>query len=102
MVEAICINDKNYPKELPENKRPKLGEPYHVIYTLTVLPQKQLAFLLHEIELTENEKPYEYFLANRFAFTLENLLKLRELIKDCTESDFDVNELMEQCQLQEV
>jgi hypothetical protein len=102
MVECVCINSKNRPKEIPMNKWVKEGETYTVIYTVTVLPQKQLAFHLSEIELDESNLPYEYFLANRFAFTEENLLKLIELIKDCSDTDFSMEELLKQTQLEEV
>lgn len=95
-VECICINDSNRPKEIPQSKWVKEGEKYTVIYTVTVLPQKQLGFHLAEIELTDNELPYEYFLASRFGFTKENLQKLIELIKDCSEIDFSMDELLEQ------
>ena len=100
-VECICINDDNRPKEIPVSKWVKKGKPYTVIYTVTVLPQKQLAFHLEEIELTEKEAPYEYFLAHRFAFTEDNLKKLIELIKDCSDTDFSMEELLEQTQLEE-
>lgn len=83
------------------NKWVKKEQPYTVIYTVTVLPQKQLAFHLAEIELDESCKPFEYFLANRFAFTEENLLKLIELIKDCNDIDFSMDELLKQTQVGE-
>jgi hypothetical protein len=102
MIECICIDDKNRPKEIPESKWVKEGQTYNVIYTVTVLPQKELAFHLAEIELTEAEHPYEYFLAKRFAFTEENLHKLIELIKDCNDTDFSMDELLKQTQLEEV
>jgi hypothetical protein len=95
-VECICINDKNRPREIPASKWVKEGEKYTVIYTVTVLPQKQLGFHLAEIELTDNELPYEYFLASRFGFTQDNLQKLIELIKDCSEIDFSMDELLKQ------
>jgi hypothetical protein len=102
MIECICINDKNRPKEIPETKWIKEGEKYNVIYTTIVLPQKQLAYHLSEIELTEAEAPYEYFLANRFAVPLENIHKLLELIKDCSETNFSMEELLKQTELQEL
>ena len=68
MVECICINNKQKPQEIPFKKWLKEGEKYHVIYTLTVLPQRQLAFHLAEIDLDETCAPYTYFLAHRFAF----------------------------------
>jgi hypothetical protein len=100
-VECICINDKNRPREIPAGKWVKEGEKYTVIYTVTVLPQKQLGFHLAEIELTDNELPYEYFLASRFGFTQDNLQKLIELIKDCSEIDFSMDELLKQTELAE-
>jgi hypothetical protein len=101
-IECICINDKNRPKEIPPSKWIKRDEKYTVIYTVTVLPQKQLAFHLAEIDLDESCHPYTYFLASRFAFTEENLLKLIELIKDCSDTDFSLTELLEQTQLEEI
>ena len=96
MVECICINDKNRPKEIPVDKWVKEGEKYNVIFTTIVLPQKQLAFHLAEIELTEKEAPYEYFLASRFGISLEDIQKLLDLIKDCSETDFSIEELLKQ------
>ena len=101
-VECICINDKNKPQIIPQNKWVKEGEKYTVIYTVVVLPQKQLAFHLAEIELTDKELPYEYFLSTRFGFTQENLQKMLDLIKDCSEIDFSMEELLQQTQLQPV
>lgn len=99
MIRAICIDDSVKPKEIPSEKWLVKAEVYHVIYTTMVLPQKQLAFHLAEIELTENELPYEYFLASRFLFTPEDLTKLIELIKDCNETDFSMEDLLEQTKL---
>ena len=96
MVEVICINDKQRPKEIPIEKWVKEGEKYNVIYTVIVLPQKQLAFHLSEIELTEKEHPYEYFLSRRFAVSQDNLQKLLKLINDCSETDFSMEELLQQ------
>lgn len=101
MVEAICIDDSNRPKQIPINKWVKKGEKYNIIYTIVCLPQKELGVLLSEIQLTDNELPYEYFLVKRFAFTEENLKKLIELIKDCNDTNFSMEELMEQTQLEE-
>jgi hypothetical protein len=101
-VECICVDDRNRPKQIPENKWPKKGSKYNVYYTVECLPQRQLGVLLEEIELTDNEHPYGYFLANRFGFTMEGFHKLNALIKECTDADFSIEELMEQSQLIEV
>jgi len=99
MIKCICIDDSKKPKVIPANKWVKKGDEYHVIYTVTVLPQKQLAVYLSEIDLDESCMPYEYFLANRFAFTEENLLLLMQLIKDCSDTDFSIEELMTQTEV---
>lgn len=99
MIPCICIDNSRKPRAIPKDKWLVKDQEYHVIYTVTVLPQKQLAFHLAEIELDESCKPYEYFLASRFAFTQENLLLLMELIKDCSEITFNMDELLEQTEI---
>jgi len=101
MVTCICINDKNKPRAIPKAKWLVKDKEYTVIFTTTVMPQKQLAVHLAEIELDETCFPYEYFLASRFAFTQENLLLLMELIKDCSDTSFSMDELLKQTQLEE-
>jgi hypothetical protein len=99
MVTCICINDKNKPRAIPKAKWLVKDQEYTVIFTTTVMPQKQLAVHLAEIELDETCFPYEYFLSSRFAFTQENLLLLMELIKDCSDTDFSMDELMKQTEI---
>lgn len=99
MIPCICINSDRRPRMIPKDKWLVKDKEYHVIFTVTVLPQKQLAFHLAEIDLDESCKPYEYFLANRFAFTQENLLLLMELIKDCSDTSFSMDELLEQTEI---
>ncbi len=74
MVKCTCINDKNRPSKVPANKWVKEGNEYTIIFTIVVLPQKTLAVQLEEIDLDESCMPYEFFLANRFAFTQEELI----------------------------
>jgi hypothetical protein len=97
MIPCICINDKGRPKNIPVERWLKKGQKYHVIYTVYVLPQRQLAVYLSEINLDESCAPYEYFLAKRFAFTDEDLDKLIQMIRDCSDTDFDIDELMDEC-----
>lgn len=96
MVECICINDDNRPEQIPVEKWVKKGEKYHVVYTVICLPQRQLGFYLNEIELGEKELPYEYFLSHRFAFNKEGQEKVMQLIKDCSDTAFDMDELLKQ------
>ena len=104
MVEVICVDDKNKPLEIPKRKWVVEGNVYHVIFTCTAftdieMTKKTLAFSLAEIELTDAEYPYEYFNSKRFGITAENLLLLQQLIKDCEDTDFSIDELMEQTEL---
>jgi len=96
MVKCICINDKNRPSKIPQAKWLKEGEEYTIIFTLIVLPQKTLAVQLEEIDLDESCMPYEFFLANRFAFTQEELEKLIDFIKECTQVNMSIKELLKQ------
>lgn len=101
-VKCVCINDSDRPSEIPESKWIKKGNEYHVYFIITVLPQKQLGFLLEEIELDESCKPYEFFLSHRFIFNTEDLDNLMQLIKDCTDTAFSVDEVIKQTQLETV
>jgi len=98
MVKCICINDKNRPSKIPQEKWLKEGQEYTIIFTLMVLPQKTLAVQLEEIDLDESCMPYEFFLANRFAFTQEELEKLIAFIEECTQVNISIKELMKQTQ----
>lgn len=98
MIKCICINDKNRPSKVPESKWVKKGEEYTVIFTLMVLPQKTLAVQLDEIDLDESCSPYSFFLANRFAFSKDDIGKLVDFIEECTQVNISIKELMKQTQ----
>jgi hypothetical protein len=99
MIEAICIDATNKPNDIPNNKWLVEGEIYHIVYTTTVLPQRQLAFHLSEIDLDETCHPYEYFLSTRFAIMEEDIEALERLIEDCSVADVNVGELMKEINL---
>lgn len=96
MVKCICINDKNRPSKIPQEKWLKEGQEYTIIFTLIVLPQKTLAVQLEEIDLDESCMPYEFFLANRFAFTQEELDKLIAFIEECNHVSLSIKDLLKQ------
>jgi hypothetical protein len=98
MIQCACINDKERPNEIPEGKWLKKGQIYTVIFAIVVLPQRELGLQLDEIDLDESCAPYEYFLANRFAFLKDDLYKLQEFIKQCGQVHLSINELMKQAQ----
>ena len=95
MIECICISDSKRPKEIPVDKWIKKGETYHIIYTVWSIPSKTLGVHLDEISLDDCCLPYEYFKADRFALTHENLLLLMQLIEDCNDTAFSMEELLE-------
>ena len=96
MIKCVCINDKNRPSRVPANKWVKEGQEYTVIFTLVVLPQKTLAVQIDEVDLDESCRPYSFFLANRFAFRTEDLERLIEFIKECTQVNMSIKDLLNQ------
>ena len=69
MIKCLCINDSNKPNPIPKDKWVEKGKEYTILFSMTVLPQKQLAFQLNEIDLDDSCSPYTWFLANRFSFS---------------------------------
>jgi len=96
MIKCLCINDSNKPTQIPNEKWLQKGTEYTLLFSMTVLPQKQLAFQLNEIDLDDSCSPYTWFLANRFAFRQEDLDKLIEFIQECNHITFSINELMKE------
>jgi len=96
MIRCACINDRNRPNDIPKNKWVKRGEMYTIVFAIVVLPQRELGFQFEEIDLDESCLPYEYFLANRFAFLKDDLYKLQDFIKQCGRVNMSIKELMSQ------
>lgn len=94
MIKCVCVDNDNRPSRVPESKWLEKGKEYTLAFTMTVHPQKKLAFQLQEIELDESCSPYTWFLASRFAFREEDLGRLIEFINECNKITFSVNELM--------
>ena len=94
MIKCICINDSDKPTKIPSEKWLEKDKEYTLAFCITVLPQKQLAFQLQEIELDDSCSPYTWFLADRFAFKKEDLPSLIEFIQECNKITFSINELM--------
>jgi hypothetical protein len=94
MIKCICIDNDNRPSRVPETKWLEKGKEYTLAFSMTVHPQKKLAFQLQEIDLDDSCSPYTWFLANRFAFREEDLESLIEFINECNKITFSVNELM--------
>jgi len=64
--EVECVDDKNFPNELPLNKRPKKGQIYHITKMDYLRGHGSiLGVQLEEIDLSDCA-PYLYFAASRF------------------------------------
>jgi hypothetical protein len=96
MIKCVCVDDKNRPSKVPPTKWVEKGKEYTIIFTLVVLPQKTLAVQLDEIDLDESCMPYSFFLANRFAFSREDIGKLVDFIEECTHVNMSIKELLKQ------
>lgn len=90
MVEVICLNDKNRPKEIPLEDFVVEGDKYRVTHVSIQVNQPEVGggFVigcdLYEKPLSlDKHYPYECFRFNRFGATQENIEALIELIKDC-------------------
>ena len=102
-IRCFCIDDANRPKEIPASKWVKKGEKYHIVHVFKHLSQKGIQGVeLAEIDISDCE-PYNCFRLTRFAILLEDLEKLMQLMKDCTElSDIDISALLENLELVEL
>jgi len=96
MTKCICIDDSNRPSKIPANKWVVEGVEYNIVYATYILPQRKIAVQLKEVNLDESCAPYEYFLAERFSFTDDQLIELMNLIIDCAYADDSVKKLINQ------
>lgn len=95
MIKCVCINDKDKPKQIPQHKWVVKDKEYTVIFVLHVLPQNTLAFQLAEINLDKSCAPFEYFCSSRFGFTYDELSKLYDFEKECSEISKSIKEVLE-------
>lgn len=65
-MKIMCVNDKNKPQEIPQDKWVKIGEIYTLIGVQPLLSSNSMGFELAEITLGEDCFPYHYFNPNRF------------------------------------
>lgn len=82
-MEVECINDKDFPNQIPLHKHPKKGNMYTVIKVVKCNVQGGLlGYELEEIQLGPDELPYKYFSANRFGNTIPSnvLEEIEELV----------------------
>ena len=79
----------------------KKEETYHITHIYYHPNQGIQGCSLYEKPLGEDCAPYESFKLSRFAISADDLEKLIELIKNCTElNDIDIKTLIEESQLE--
>ena len=64
---VICINDADKPDQISAEQWIKKGEKYTVVKVVKLKIGNKLAFSLDEKPLSEDNFPYEYWNAERFA-----------------------------------
>jgi hypothetical protein len=65
-MKIMCINDKNKPAEIPQEKWVQAGSIYTLVEAQPLLSSNSLGFVLDEITLGEDCFPYHYFNPDRF------------------------------------
>ncbi len=107
MVDCICIDDSNRPKEIPESKWPIKGEKYR-IHGLTIHIKQSFVqgCTLMEFTLDETNRPYAAYRINRFAIHINDLKKLIQLSKDCNDlremNQSDIDETLKRILTKEI
>jgi len=86
MIECICINDKNKPEEIPQEKWVTEGAFYNITEVMAMTKQgASLGCILAEIDLTTLNLEFEYFRLDRFAIHVEDFSALNKLVQDFKE-----------------
>ena len=107
MIEVICVDDKNRPKEIPAIDWVKEGEQYHVTHISLQVNQMENGQVVSGCDLyekplsIEKHSPYECFRLSRFACTKENVEALIQMMIDCYNlPKIEVEKLIEESELQ--
>lgn len=95
-IPCTCINDRLKPEEIPQSKWVVKGHEYHITHIYNNIQQNGIKGVeLFEHDISEC-LPYNCYRLDRFAFTEENLKKLIEMMKDCTElNNVDISSIVE-------
>lgn len=101
MIPVLCIDSNNKPNEIPLSKWIQKSMIYHITHVYFHTFQSLQGVDLHEIKLDESCYPYETYKLSRFAIKPEDLERLIEMIKNCSElNNFEIKELLEESKLQ--
>lgn len=103
MVDCICIDAKNKPVIIPDELWVKEKENYQITHIYRMVNQKGIQGCDIKGKDISAYIPYNCFRLDRFAFTEENITKLIEMMKECTDlNDADITELLEQLELETI
>jgi hypothetical protein len=102
MIECICVNSKDKPKEINLSEWIQEGFKYHITHVFIQRNQGNIQGVhLKEVKLTVKSKPYETYKMSRFGILEVNMPVLIEMIKTCSELDnIDISKLIEESQLE--
>ncbi|MGB0881448.1 MAG: hypothetical protein ACPGSO_00735 [Vicingaceae bacterium] len=94
-VKCVCVNDKNKPIKIDESRWVKKDNEYSITHIYYHPNQGIQGVELKEVKLLEKDAPFEAYRLDRFGIYIDQLDKLKELIKLCTDlNDFDIEELI--------
>jgi hypothetical protein len=100
MIPAICIDGSNKPKEVQIQEWINEGAKYHITHVFFHPKQGIQGCALNEVRLSKKSSPYEAYRLSRFCIEGKDVLKLIQMIKDCSELDsFDISELIKESEL---
>lgn len=93
-IKCTCIDDTFRPNEIPITKWVMKGQQYHINHVFYHPQQGVQGVELVEFDISDCF-PYVSYRLTRFGFDKENLAKLREMIKNCSElNDIEVKDLI--------
>ena len=97
MINCICLDDKNRPKQIPESKWIVEGDKYRITHVYVMRKMDNiLGVTLYEKPLDDSCDPYLMFRLSRFGIAAEDLEALMQLAKDCSElNHLDLGEIEE-------
>lgn len=102
-IKCICINDANRPNAISPSLWIKKDQEYHITHIYYHYQQKKSGFELSEIFLNDSCFPYVSFDSNRFKIPQEEMEKLFQMLRNCTDlNDVDIRELIEESYLESV
>lgn len=100
MIKSICINDKNRPKEVPQNLWIKENNPYTIEYIYRSLNPNsfnELMVELKEVKMNDSCLPFQFYRLDRFAISQDSLEEFLMLCKTCAEfNDIEISRLLEE------